>query len=171
MKHYDRTIEILIELENSFVRMRPVTVRTRLLLWELLDKYRHLNLSERKDLSQEVTPALGKKLLGLSTLAAEQAIRQDDLPWLAVGLLCHILEGFQWDDRENICRLVLLEYGAHKLKVKLSDIFNIFEPIGNPHIEKHMKIFFNRPAQLNEIEVFNIKEGVDLDGKFRFVAF
>lgn len=106
--------------------------------------------------------------LDLSCAAAEMAINTNDTSWIRVAILAHIIEDFRIDYRENIRRLVLIDYTCRAMNIKLKDVADAVNDAASERAGKGLSDFFSRPPAINNPALFGIKVE-NRDGKIKFM--
>jgi hypothetical protein len=164
----DDITRIIDEICQRPTRIKHFSIEALPLLKELWGKIGEINGEDCLYVFEQINENCGKKLIGISGICAEKAIQTEDFLWIKLGLLCHLLEGFRWDSRENIRCLVLLDFSANSLGSKLDYFrphfnFRCFDS-GNEQID----LFLSRNRNLNQLESFGLKADKNSDGQFVF---
>lgn len=155
-------------LDSVSVRFRPKTGAVVESAVSLAAEVQKSTREEIELISRGLSLSARKKLLGLSTLLAEKAMNSRDVEIAHAALVLHILEGFRWDYRENIRRLVFIVYASRQIGADFADIVRSIQDLAAGEARSQLEAFLSRPEALNDLSGFGKKvEG--LDGERRFV--
>lgn len=158
---------ILTEIENSSARFRSKAGELADKLLSLAEIFILLSGDERKIVRDSISPDVGMKLLTIGTFAAENAMNDHNEVWLKAALISHIMEDIQTDYRENLRRLVLIDYAAKKIGANLEEIFNEVKVVASGKCRDFLESFFARDPNLNHLKSVGMKESKE-DGIIKF---
>jgi hypothetical protein len=169
MNHVDKFLDAISVLEPRLRRRlgREVEIEIGCTLAE---NFEAMTPSERSSVwsTGVAGSSIGRKLLGLSGLLPEEAIDKNRPELLRMALILHAIEDFQCDPRENILRLVLIAYAAHKLNVPLAPMIASISNLATDNGKQHLDAFARRGFAFNQLSSFGIR-AEETTGAFRFV--
>lgn len=131
---------------------------------DLADHYAGGNASDREKIRENVSISLRPLLIGFSDRFAVMAERRKDVEILRKGFLAHSIEGFRYDERENILRLALLSHVSKRLGVDPRETIEWAASLSSHQGATAFKNFSVRPEKLNSLKVMRIVEKTSPDG-------
>ncbi|MCW8128687.1 hypothetical protein [Microbulbifer halophilus] len=134
---------------------------------EFIDFYFHASKDEKSTITSLIQGKIGLTLISYSGEMSAMAIDTNEERWLEKALMLHIIEGFKFDYRENIRRLVFINHAANRIGVELFPLAkNLFNFASND-VEKRLLEFFDRPQELNSLNIYGMQE-VKVKNKTKF---
>lgn len=134
----------------------------------IASSFEQLSESERRRISEAISPSLVMKLLGLSGYAAEASINSKDVSLIRSAIIFHVIEDFRNDYRENYRHLALIAHAAKVLGADLRSVVVSVQDIASERAGKYLHDFAFRDEGLNRLSSFGIRDEV-VEGAFRFV--
>lgn len=131
---------------------------------ELADHYASADAGEREKIRDNVSISLRPLLIGFSDRFAMLSERCRDEGLLRKGFLAHSIEGFRYDERENLLRLALLSHVSKRLGVDPRETIEWAASLSSPHGATAFKNFSTRPARMNSLKAMRIVEKDSPDG-------
>jgi hypothetical protein len=120
--------------------------------------YARASEAERASLRDAVGSSEGAILLGLSMQLCTAAARRRDAKYLDLALLCHVLEDFEQDERDNVRLLALVEHVAQKLGAPPRPLFDAAISHASRRGRALLKEFANRPPQTKTLATMRLEE-------------
>ncbi len=102
--------------------------------------------------------------LGFSDRFATLAARAKSEELLRKGYAVHSIEGFRYDERENILRLVLLTHVAKKLGLNSNELLDWTASLSSTETQRQLAAFKDRPDEINTLKTMGIQEFDTADG-------
>ena len=136
---------------------------------ELADYFLTADESAREKIICHVKGKTGLLLIGYTGELASLSIDSRDEVWLIRALVMHIIDGFKYDERENLRRLALISYSADKIKVDFPSLVTSLFALMPKDVRDKFTKFLERPKELNSLKCFGMQE-VIVNGKTRFKA-
>ncbi len=163
-----RCIEILHQLEKKAKGKKQDFPVLPEIAAEFTDSYLTLNSNDKSDVNKLVEGKTGLLLISFSGYFAAKAIDEKSPRWLERALTLHAIEGFRYDSRENIRRLVLIFHAGEKLGIDLNDLCIRLNDWWDNRVKEQMMAFFRRDRSLNSLEAVGMSE-VIVNERTRFV--
>lgn len=162
-------LDALAELGELSVRFRPKPQVQIDLCSRLARAFVGLSREERAEATASIAGTdLWKKLLAMSGYLAETAVNTDDAGLLITALVLHVIEGFEYDYRENFRYLVLIYNAAQEIGVEFGPLVARVATMGTDKAETQLRAFARRDPALNLLELFEIRADRST-GTFKFV--
>lgn len=103
-------------------------------------------------------------ILGFSDRFATLAARARSEEQLRKAYAAHSIEGFRYDERENILRLALLTHVAKKLGLNPNELLDWTASLSSTETQQQLAAFKDRPDEINTLETMGIQELDTADG-------
>lgn len=131
---------------------------------DLADQYANADARDRQKIRENVSISLRPLLIGFSDRFAVLGERRRDVGLLRKGFLAHSIEGFRYDERENLLRLALLSHVSKRLSVDPRELIEWAASLSSRHGATAFENFSVRPEKLNSLKVMRIVEKTSPDG-------
>lgn len=164
----ENCLNLLKEIENSGVRVKPDTAKLLSNLNALVGYYEKLSLEDREFIKGSFTPRVGMKLVVIGSFAAERAMSTRDKNLLKTALMAHVLEDVQTDYRENIRNLVLIDHAATMIGTDIKPIKTEVERFASEGVKKLLGDFILKQSGKVNLEDFDVAVK-NVGGELRFV--
>jgi hypothetical protein len=168
MNDFDLCMSGLLSLEGMSFRFRPKTEEPFTIAVGVVASFKKLLPEERLRVLDSIGFSGWKKLLALSSLLAEAAINRNNPQYVEAAVGLHVIEGYRWDERENIRRLVLIAYAAKRIGIDISAVITSMLAIASAHAAKGLSDFLSRGEDVNRLAQYGIRSELN-NGVFRFV--
>ncbi|WP_250465080.1 hypothetical protein [Microbulbifer litoralis] len=132
-----------------------------------VDFYMAADQDYRGIISDLIQDKMGLTLISFSGEFSAKAIDTRDDAWVVKAVMLHVIEGFRFDYRENIRRLVFISYAADRISSEIESILKNLSKFIDGSVEEKLLEFFRRPKELNSLKIYGMKE-VSINGKVRF---
>lgn len=100
----------------------------------------------------------GAILLGVSIQLCTAAARTRDVRFLEMALMCHVLEDFKRDERENVRLLALVQHVAERLGIVPAELFKGAMTIAGVRGRSCLQAFVDRPDEMKTLETMRLEE-------------
>ena len=111
---------------------------------EVLERYSTSNSEMREEIRQKISLSTRKNLLVASEKLAIEALIEKRVELLSFAMVCHAIEDFKWDSRENILRMAIVWHVCKKLKLDIKEVFKKSMEIASNEAVGHFTEFLNR---------------------------
>ena len=136
---------------------------------EFLTFYVSISHNDRCFINDYVSDKLGLLFISYTGKFCKQAMELLDEELIKKSILLHIIEGFEYDVRENIRRLVFSYYASEVNGFNFKELCSSMYCYANEYVIKQLESFCNRDPGLNDLRNFGVAVEND-KGKVRFRA-
>lgn len=128
-------------------------------LFKRLVEIYHDSSQEVKQLIRaRISDDMSMLILGFSDRFSVLAARLKRKELLLIAISAHVLEGFTFDDRENIIRIGLINHVAKKIGIPLSELILQVSDSASGRVKEGFDNFLKRSEEMNHLNSFGIKE-------------
>lgn len=134
----ERCLELLQKIENRSYRGKERVVVTLEDVVELTDLFEGLTHDDQELIKGCVSEKAGKVLISFTGDMSRKAIETNDSRWLSRALITHILENVQFDDRENLRELFLLNPAFEALGEDKNQMWERYSTLSSDRVKKYL---------------------------------
>jgi hypothetical protein len=168
METLDRCRSMLSDIDQLSLRFRPKSDEAITLFSRAMELVPALDATQIAGLRTAVEQNLAFKLMYLSVLAAERAMKTRDPVWIRAALTGHIVEGFRIDPRENYLRLYAIEYAAHRASIDHMEILRGLDPLLDTFTRRNFAVVFSARNGETALRLADLTLETLPDGEVRF---
>lgn len=110
----------------------------------VLESYSNYSPQEREEFREKLSMSSRQNLLIVSEKLAIEAIIEKNSELLKSAVLCHAIEDFRLDSRENILRLSIVWFAAKRMKLDGTPFFESSIELASDHGKDQLNEFLNR---------------------------
>jgi len=138
MSELDICLEIIEKIENRSYRGKNRVVITLDDVASLVDFFAEADGEDQTVIKECISENVGRVLISFTGNMAKKAVEFEDKKWLERALLIHILEDIQFDDRENLQELFLLNPAFESLNISKDEICNNVMHLASDRVKKYL---------------------------------
>ncbi len=168
METPERCTAMLREIGQFSLRFRPETNEEINIFSKAMELVLALDAPQISSLRKIVGQNLAFKLMYLSVLSAERAMKVHDPVWIRAALTAHIVEGFRIDPRENYLRLYAIEYAAHRASIDHMEILRGLDPLLDTFTRRNFAAVFSARNGETALRLADLTLETLPDGEVRF---
>ena len=168
METLDRCRSMLSDIDQLSLRFRPTSDEAITLFSKAMELVLALDAPQISSLRKIVGQNLAFKLMYLSVLSAERAMKVHDPVWIRAALTAHIVEGFRIDPRENHLRLYAIEYAAYRTNIDHMEILRGLDQLQDRITRENFAVVFAARNGETALKLANLILETQPDGESRF---
>ena len=138
MNNLDKCLDLLQKIENRSYRGKERVVVTLEDVAAMLDLFVLLDEEEQNLVKDCVSEKAGRIMITFTGAMGRKAIETKDSNWLRKALLLHVLENVQFDDRENLRELFLLDQGFNELGLDKRQMWSALDKLSTERVKKYL---------------------------------
>jgi len=124
----------------------------------LANWYVSVSQTERAAFREGVEVAQGAILRGISLQLCAAAARSGEEKYLRDSLMCHVLEDFKRDERENARLLAAVQHVAEQIGVDPERLFKEAMAVSGGRARSCFQEFLDRPNEMKTLETMRLEE-------------